>query len=62
VYDVRRGSGPTWRFRVRAYKKAIGDPQNAEPVYVIRGYAPRGRFRAVEDDLESAMNSVRLPK
>jgi hypothetical protein len=62
IFNVRLGTGPTWRFLVRAYRKARADDRNAEPDYVIRGYAPRWRFAAVEEDLKSAMDSVRLPK
>jgi hypothetical protein len=62
TFTVRLGTGPTWRFLVRACQKAKGEDGNAAPAYIIRGYAPARRFAAVEDDLKSAMQSVRLPK
>ena len=62
VYDVRRG-GQTWRFLIRVWKKKPeADLRNAEPAYVLRGYAPKSRFAAVEEDLKAALNSVELPK
>jgi hypothetical protein len=62
IFNVQLGSGPTWRFWVRACRKASADDRGAEPVYVLRGYAPKWRFASVEEDLKSAMDSVRLPK
>ncbi len=62
THDVQRG-GQTWRFLVRAYKKkAKADPRNAEPAYVVRGYAPVRRFPAVEKELKAALRSVSLAK
>jgi hypothetical protein len=62
ICDSTRG-GQKWTFIIRVFKKkAEFDPRSAEPVFVVRGYAPSQRFAAVEEDLRAALDTVSLPK
>jgi hypothetical protein len=62
IFDLPRGA-QTWRFLIRGYKKkSQPNPLVMEPVYVVRGYAPKRRFAQVEKDLRATMDSIRLPK
>jgi hypothetical protein len=55
--------GQKWRFLIRVYKKqSIGGLRGKEPIYVVRGYAPKNRFDAVKDELIAAMDNIFLPK
>jgi hypothetical protein len=63
IYDVNRG-GQTWRFLIRAYRTAMVDHAGirTDPIYIIRGYAPKNRFAACESELRAAMDTIQLPK
>jgi hypothetical protein len=45
-----------WHMIIRLYKRP------GQPLYVVRGYAPRSRFRQAREEVLEALDSFRLTK
>jgi len=58
LFEVRRGS-KNWRFLIRAYRQ-VGERQVTRPIYLLRGYAPAGRFAEREKELRAILDSFQF--
>jgi hypothetical protein len=61
LLDLDRG-GRTWRFLVRAYRHKDGKKARPAPFYLVRAYAPRGRFVEHEEEIRRLLDSVRFQR